>query len=140
MAEKQTTADLIKKELGLEKLASNSKEAIVGNLRIEQIIKIADLKKDDLSSKTFKDNVKVIAGSCVSSGIIIEGKKPVELIKDINNGVYDEKIKNKVTEVSPEVLEKQKNETNKYIENIEKIKNQKEEEATQKRGAAKNNN
>ncbi|MCK5039990.1 MAG: hypothetical protein KAR87_03415 [Candidatus Aenigmarchaeota archaeon] len=137
MADKQTTSELIKKELGLEKLASASKEAVVGNLRIEQIIKIADLKKDDIGAKSFKDNVKVVSGVCVSCGVLVEGKNPVEAIKEINNGVYDEKINNKTSELSAEELQKQKSEVTKYKNSIEKIKARKEQEQTERAAAKK---
>ncbi|RLG13524.1 MAG: hypothetical protein DRN66_04020 [Candidatus Nanohalarchaeota archaeon] len=137
MGEVQTTSELIKKELGIEKLASASKEAIIGNLKIEQIIKIADLKKDDIGAKLFKDNVKVIAGVCMSCGILIEGKSPVEVIDEINKGTYDDKINSKVTTLSSEEVQKQKDETKKYKESLEKMKARKDEEQMQKKESAK---
>ena len=128
MENKKTIANEIKKYLGIEKLASSSKEAIVGNLRIEQIIKIAEENKDKLFSNTFKGNMKTIAGICLSCGVLIEGKNPKEIIADIDKGLFDEKINNKKNQLSNEEIEKQKQETAKYKEIIEKIK-QKQEEA-----------
>lgn len=65
---------------------------IVGNLTIDQCIKIAKMKQSGLLSKTLKNAVKEIVGSCVSMPIIIEGKSPKEVLKDIDNGMYDSKL------------------------------------------------
>ncbi len=65
---------------------------IVGNLTIDQCIKIAKMKQSGLLSKTLKKAVKEVVGSCVSMPITVEGKKPKEVLKDIDNGVYDNKL------------------------------------------------
>jgi large subunit ribosomal protein L11 len=105
-------SSLIKKELGLEKIGSSgskkdakgekkekaekaetSKERkIVGNLTIEQCIKIAKMKQSSLLSKNLKSAVKEIVGSCVSMPITIEGKSPKQVLKEIDEGLYDSKI------------------------------------------------
>jgi large subunit ribosomal protein L11 len=106
-------SSLIKKELGLEKIGSSGskKEAgegkkektvkakeetkekkIVGNLTIEQCVKIAKMKQSSLLSKNLKNAVKEIVGSCVSMPITIEGKPPKQVLKEIDEGLYDSKI------------------------------------------------
>jgi len=57
------------------------------------IVKIAKIKKDDIGAKSIKSAVKVILGSCVSAGITVEGKNPKEVIKEINDGKWDQKFK-----------------------------------------------
>ena len=117
-------SSLVKKELGLKKLApekeeekeettkedeKNSKKAkkakkndtsqkekqivIMGNLTIDQIIKITKMKRENLLAKNMKSAVKEIVSSIVSMPLTIENKKPKEFLKDINEGKYDEKIK-----------------------------------------------
>jgi len=65
---------------------------IVGNLTFDQIIKITKMKKDSLLSKNTKKAVKEIVASCVSMPITVEGKNPKEVIKEIDEGIYDDKL------------------------------------------------
>lgn len=97
-----SVAALIKKELKVEKLAKapfsvyqkeEIKEEFKESLKFEQIVKIAKMKIDDLKTEDLKKAVKQVVSSCVSSGVYIEGKKPKEIIKEINEGKWDEKIK-----------------------------------------------
>lgn len=83
---------LILKELGVEKGSSSARTEKIGNLTIDQVIKIARMKYDDLLGKDLKKKVKEIVGSCVSIGVTIEGKSPKEVQKEIEQGVYDSKF------------------------------------------------
>jgi large subunit ribosomal protein L11 len=85
---------MIKKELKLEKLAKSAwKEESVGNLTAEQAIKIARAKMDKMGTKDIKRAVKQVVGSCVSSGVTVEGKNPKDAQKDIDAGAWDSKFK-----------------------------------------------
>jgi large subunit ribosomal protein L11 len=93
---------LIKKELKVKTLAKapfkiyekdGVTEEFKESLKFDQIVKIAKMKFDDLKTEDLKKAVKQVAASCVSSGCYIEGKKPKEIIKEINEGKWDEKIK-----------------------------------------------
>jgi len=97
---------LIKKEAGIQKGASNPKEDSVSDIAIEQVIKIAKMKEDVLLGKDLKQKVKEICGTCNSLGVLIEGKKGAETIKDINSGKFDKEILSGKTDISKE--EKQK--------------------------------
>jgi len=99
-----STAELIKKELKLEKLASKSGLENIADMRIEQAIKIAKMKEDGMLSRNLKNGVKMVVGSCVSLGVLVEGKPAKELVKDIEKGVYDTEIKQEKTELSAEEL------------------------------------
>lgn len=66
---------------------------IVGNLTIDQIIKITKMKRDDLLAKTMKKAVKEVVASVVSMPLKVEGKNPKKVLKDIDNGKYDHKLK-----------------------------------------------
>ena len=84
---------LIKKELGLSKAAKNPKEEKVGNLTMQQLIKIAKMKIDNLTSTNLKKASNEVAGTANSMGVTIENKKPTQIIKDINAGKFDELFK-----------------------------------------------
>ncbi len=84
-----TVSALIVKELGITKGSGTPKATKVGNLTFEQLIRVTKLKKDELLSKTLKDAVKEVVGTCVSMGITIDGKEPKEVQKAIDLGVYD---------------------------------------------------
>ncbi len=83
------TTGLIFKELGIEKGSGTPSTSTAGNLTIEQVMKIADMKKDSMLGKTMKDRMMEVMGSCVSSGIHIEGKPPKEAQAELRAGRYD---------------------------------------------------
>ncbi|EHP84392.1 50S ribosomal protein L11 [Methanotorris formicicus] len=87
------TSALIKKELGVEKGAHEPKHEVVGNLTMDQVVKIAKMKYDGMLSYTLKNAVKEVLGTCVSMGVNVEGKHPKEVQKLVDEGVYDEYIK-----------------------------------------------
>ena len=116
------TSELIKKELALAKGAADSK-AKIGNFAIEQAIKVAKAKQDDMLVNSFKEAVKNVVGTCTSLGVLVEGKEPKETIKDINAGKYDSLISKQITEVSAEkaqILEKQLAEVKAILEKRKK--------------------
>ncbi|MEM1660585.1 MAG: 50S ribosomal protein L11 [Candidatus Bathyarchaeia archaeon] len=84
-----TTSALIISELKIEKGSGNPKQDKVGNLTIQQAIRIAKIKRSELLAKSLKNAVKEILGTCVSMGVTVEGKDPREIIREIDEGVYD---------------------------------------------------
>ena len=94
------TAELIKKELGLEKGSGEAGKLKVGNIAIEQIISIAKTKMSNMLARNMKNAVKLVLGSCVSLGVLAENKSPVETIREVNQGIYDKEIKDEITTVS----------------------------------------
>lgn len=93
-------AELLKKELGLEKGSGEAKKTKVGNIALERIISVAKTKMPNLLAKDLKSAVKLIVGSCVSLGILVDNKPAKEIEKDIDAGKYDKEIKQEITEVS----------------------------------------
>ncbi len=93
---------LIKKELNLDKGSGYPHLDKKGNLSIEQVIKIAKVKKDSLLVNNLKSAVKTVVGSCVPLGVLVEGKIPLEAGKDIDSGKYDKEIESESTETSDE--------------------------------------
>jgi len=84
------TTSLITKELGIEKGSGSSKSVKVGNLTMDQVVKIAQMKADSLMGKDLKKQVLEIVGTCTSMGVTIEGKEPKAIRADILAGNYDQ--------------------------------------------------
>jgi len=82
-------ADLVKKELGVEllKLSEEDKQkgkTYVGNLTMKQVEKIAKIKAEELGERDLRKVFRMIIGSINTlQGVLIEGKKPKEVIKEI---------------------------------------------------------
>ena len=69
------------------------------NIAIEQVIKIALMKKDSMTVNSLKAAVKNVIGSCASLGILIEGKFPKDVNQEVDQGIYDSLINSEKTEI-----------------------------------------
>ncbi len=114
------TSQLIKKELGIEKGAHKPGEELIADMKIEQAIKIAKMKQESMGAKDMKAAVKTVCGTCVSLGVMVEGKHAREATQDINNGVFDIKILSGKTELTAEELKAMEEEKKQLAEDIEK--------------------
>jgi large subunit ribosomal protein L11 len=85
-----TVSALIVSELKVEKGSGTPNTAKVGNLTMEQVIRIAKMKRPELLARSLKNAAKEVMGSCVSMGVTIEGKDPREMQKEIDEGKHDE--------------------------------------------------
>ncbi len=85
-------SSLIFGELGLEKGSGKASTHKVGNLTIDQAIKVAKMKYDNLLGVDLKHKTKEIIGTCVSIGVTVEGKKPQVVQKMIDDGEFDAKF------------------------------------------------
>lgn len=95
-------AELLKKELGIQKGSGAHKKLQVANASIEQIILIAKTKSGNLLSKDLKSAVKTVVGTCNSLGILIDNKSPKIVEEEIEEGKYNKEIKEGRTETPPE--------------------------------------
>jgi len=86
------TSALILRELGVEKGSSDAKNSSVGNLTMEQVVKIARMKRDGMLASSMRSAVKEVLGTCVSVGVTVEGKHPKEVQKEVDEGKYSELI------------------------------------------------
>ncbi len=91
------TSSLIKSEIGIKE---NVKEEagvkgkkVIGNMSFDQVIKVANMKKDATLAKTLKAGVMEVMGTCVSLGVTVEGKKPQEIQAEVKEGKWDSKLK-----------------------------------------------
>jgi large subunit ribosomal protein L11 len=87
-----TTSALVVSELKIEKGSGTPNTAKVGNLTIDQVVRIAKMKRPQLLSRTLKSAAKEILGVCVSMGVTAEGKDPREVQSEIDQGKYDDKF------------------------------------------------
>ncbi|MBS3778232.1 MAG: 50S ribosomal protein L11 [Candidatus Thermoplasmatota archaeon] len=85
-------ASLILNEVGLEKGSGSAKSHKVGSLTIDQAVKIARMKHDNLLGKSLKQKTKEIVGTCVSIGVKVEDKDPAVIQQAIDNGEFDDKF------------------------------------------------
>ncbi len=83
------TSALIKKEIGLDKGAANPANEVKGNISMQQVLKIASMKIDNLTSYKIKSAAKEVIGACDSMGITVEGKPAREMQKAVESGQYD---------------------------------------------------
>jgi len=93
-------AELIKKELGLDKGSGSASATKVGNIAFERLLFVAKTKAPSLLAKDLKAATKLAVGTCVSLGILIDNKEAKEIEGDIDAGRYNNEIKNEITEPS----------------------------------------
>lgn len=84
-----TTSALIVSELKIEKGSGTPNTQKVGNLGMDQIVRISKIKRSELLAQTLKGAAKEVLGSCVSMGVTVEGKDPREVQKEIDEGKHD---------------------------------------------------
>lgn len=82
------TSALIIKEMGVEK--GTGDKTIVGNLTMEQVIKIVNIKRKGLLSKTLKQAASEVIGTAGSVGATIDGMQSKEAQLAVASGKYDE--------------------------------------------------
>jgi len=85
-----TMSALIVSELKIEKGSASPHSTKVGNLTMEQVLRIAKIKRHELLAKNLKLAAKEVLGSCVSMGVTVEGKDPREVQKEIDEGRHEE--------------------------------------------------
>ena len=84
---------LIKKELGIKSAAGNPLTDVVGDLSLDQLKKIANMKADALLGKNLKMKAHEIAGTCNAMGVTIDGLKGIKFIEASKAGKYDAQLK-----------------------------------------------
>jgi large subunit ribosomal protein L11 len=88
------TTALIKKEANIEKGSKEPNAIVAGNLPFEAAVRIAKMKLDGMLSYELKTAVKEVVGTCRSMGVTVDGRKPSEVIAEINEGKYDSALAN----------------------------------------------
>ncbi|MEE9458964.1 MAG: 50S ribosomal protein L11 [Candidatus Bathyarchaeia archaeon] len=84
-----TTSALIIKELGIEKGSGTPNTEKVGNLSLEQTLKITEMKIKNTYAKDTKGALKEVLGTMVSMGVTIDNKDPREVQKEIDDNKHE---------------------------------------------------
>jgi large subunit ribosomal protein L11 len=85
-----TASALIVAELKVEKGSGTPNTVKIGDLSMEQMVKIAKIKGPQLLAPTIKKATKELLGTCVSLGVTVEGKDPREVQKEVDAGNYEQ--------------------------------------------------
>ncbi|MGD8506009.1 MAG: 50S ribosomal protein L11 [Candidatus Bathyarchaeota archaeon] len=88
-----TTSALIVSELKITKGSGAPNTEKVGDLKLEQLVRIAKMKRTQIFARNLKSAVKEVLGSCVSMGVTVEGKDPKDVQEEIDKGQYDQLLK-----------------------------------------------
>lgn len=85
-----TTSALIIKALKIQKGSGAPNTEKVGNITMEEVVRICKLKRPVLLARTLKSAAKEVVGSCLSIGVTVEGRDPGEVQREIDEGKYDQ--------------------------------------------------
>lgn len=83
------TSALVMKELGLDKASGENRQVFAGDMTVEQLIRVANMKETSILGKDLKNRCMEVAGTCVSMGIKIKGKDPKDAQADMKAGKWD---------------------------------------------------
>jgi large subunit ribosomal protein L11 len=86
------TSALILKEVGSEKGTGETGTEVTGDISFDQVLSVAKAKAQDLLGSSFSNRVKSVLGTCFSMGVTVDGKDPREVQREIDQGVYTEKL------------------------------------------------
>lgn len=94
-----STSSLLKREVGIEISKITKEEAekgkkYVANISFEKILKITKIKEKELEGNNIKSKIKQVLGTCKSLHFTVDNKDPKDVIKEVDNGKYDEIINN----------------------------------------------
>jgi large subunit ribosomal protein L11 len=84
-----TASALLVSELGVSKGSGVPNTEKIGDLTLEQVLKVAKMKREDILGKDLKAAVKEVLGTSVSMGVTVEGKDPREIQTEIDEGKHD---------------------------------------------------
>jgi len=87
------TSALIFAEIKVEKGSGTPKQAKVGNLTIEQVIKVSRMKQDSLTGADLKRRCMEVAGTANSCGVTIEGLAARDFQAKLKAGDFDKRLK-----------------------------------------------
>lgn len=88
-----TTTSLLLKYAGASGPSGDPRNKKVGNISFEDVVKIVLMKKPDLNAKTLRAAVKSVVSTASTIGLTVDGKEPKQVLKEINEGLYDEVLK-----------------------------------------------
>lgn len=84
-----TTSALLIKELAIEKGSGTPNTVKVGDLKMDQVRRIAERKAPASFGNSLKSVALEVLGSCVSMGVTVEGKDPREIQREVKENKWD---------------------------------------------------
>ena len=85
-----TTSALIAKEAKIQKGSGTPNSDYVGNLSMEQVVRIARARKDGSYGSNIKSVAREVLGSCVSMGMKVEDMTAKEALKEMDAGKWSD--------------------------------------------------
>ncbi len=87
-----STYALVTQALGIQKGSQTPNTDYVGDLTFDQLLNIAQRKREGLLSASLKSAVREILESCQSMGVTIEGRPAGEMQTLVSSGEYDDRL------------------------------------------------
>ncbi|EZQ06911.1 MULTISPECIES: 50S ribosomal protein L11 [Acidianus] len=87
-----TTTSLLLKKAGAQGPSGDPSHKKVGNVSLDDVIEVSITKKPSLTSKELKGAIKSVLGTAHTIGLTVDNKEPKSLVKEIEEGKYDEII------------------------------------------------
>ncbi|MEM0014449.1 MAG: 50S ribosomal protein L11 [Zestosphaera sp.] len=84
-----STTSLLLRTAGVSEPSGDPAHKKVGNLTMDDVVKVALMKKNEMNAKSLKAAVKTLVSSASTIGLTIDGKEGKEVLKLINRGEYD---------------------------------------------------
>ncbi len=84
------TSALILKEAGLERGSQTPGRDRVGNLTLDQVVKIARMKAQNTLGSDVPQKVREVLGTCLSMGVTVGGKDPREVQSEVDQGLPED--------------------------------------------------
>jgi large subunit ribosomal protein L11 len=81
------TSALIIRETGIEKGSGTPNTEKAGDITLDQICKIARMKRDDINAVSFENAVRTVLGTTMSCGITVNGEDANIISEKIKSGV-----------------------------------------------------
>jgi large subunit ribosomal protein L11 len=86
------TSALILKEVAAEKGTGATGTEVTGDITFDQVMNVVRAKDKDLLGSSLINQVKSILGTCVSMGVTVDGKDARVVQKEVDQGLYAEKL------------------------------------------------
>ncbi|MCS7108192.1 MAG: 50S ribosomal protein L11 [Sulfolobales archaeon] len=88
-----TTTSLLLKFAGVQQPSGDPAHKKVGDISFDKVVEVSILKKSDLTAKSLKSAVRSVISTAGSIGLTIDGKDFKQVLKEVDEGLYDEVLK-----------------------------------------------
>lgn len=82
-------AALVKDKADIDGGSGAPNEVKVANMAMKDVIAIAEMKQPDLVALDLPGATKEVLGSMQSMGVLVDGKEPMEVQQEVDDGEYD---------------------------------------------------